>query len=64
MPHEKPHAERILKLADLLAERRLRDVQTLRRPRDIPGFGDFDEITKLLDIDWRNPRRRGKSIHG
>ena len=44
---EQRHAQLILQVADLPAQRRLRDVQPRRRARDVLFFGDSDEISQV-----------------
>jgi hypothetical protein len=45
-------AERLLKLLNLLAERRLRDPQSLRGAAEVELFGNGDEVLELLEGHW------------
>ena len=72
-PIEERDAHLRLELADLLAERRLRGVQTGRGAREIQLVGDRDEVPEMpelhpgrLDGDARvgnRKYRRGESLH-
>ena len=53
MAEEERDAELVLQLADVAAERRLRDVQPFRRPRHARLFGDGDERAKVPEIHGR-----------
>jgi len=47
---EQLHLELLLQGADLHAQRRLLDAQTLGRPGHVPFLGDRDEITQVTQL--------------
>ena len=49
-PLEERIADLLLQFADLLAERRLGDVQRLRRPREVLMIRDGDEIREVTQF--------------
>ena len=46
-------SELSFQFADLIAHRRLRDVQTLGGPTEVQFLGDSDEITKVTEFHSR-----------
>ena len=56
--------ELVLERADLSTERRLREVEALRRAADVPFLGDGDEVADLREAHarsmGRSPRGRKK----
>src|SRR5256885_15878954 len=50
MAHEQGGVDLALERADLLAERRLLDVQLLRRARDVALVRDGDEVTEMAQF--------------
>src|SRR6185369_11294221 len=64
---EEAHAELLLELADLLADRRLGDVQPLRGAAEVPLFGGSDEVPEVSELHHYlpgaigvRPDRRGR----
>ncbi len=55
-PLEERIADLLLQFADLLAERRLRDMQRLRRPREMLMIRDSDEIREVTQFHPRTSR--------
>ena len=51
---EQPHPQLALQRRDALGQRRLRNVQALRRARKVPFLGDRDEGPEVLDIHTEN----------
>jgi hypothetical protein len=47
---DKPHPETLLKLADLEAHRRLRQIKSACRGREAPALDDFEESSQLIGI--------------
>src|SRR4051794_31478973 len=47
---EEPDAELLLELADLLADRRLGDVEPLRGAAEVQLFGDGDEVPEMAEF--------------
>jgi hypothetical protein len=58
-PREKRGAELVFERTDLAAERRLRDVESLRRAADVPFLGDGDEVADLREAHGRRMVRAG-----
>jgi hypothetical protein len=52
---EQPHAELPLEPGDRRAERLLRDVQSLRRAREVQLLGDGDEVPQLAQLHIHTP---------
>jgi hypothetical protein len=50
VPDEQRHAQLVFQLADLPRQRRLRDVEPLRRPREVPLFRYRDERPQMSKI--------------
>jgi hypothetical protein len=48
---EELDAELPLELADLLAERRLRDLEALRRAAEVQLLGDGDEVAQPPEVE-------------
>jgi hypothetical protein len=49
-PVEEPDPELLLELANLLAERRLADVQALGRPPEMQVFRDGDDVAQVPEL--------------
>ena len=49
---EERYAKLCLQLLDLLAQWRLRDVQTLRGAAEMQGLGDGDEVSEVPQIQF------------
>jgi hypothetical protein len=49
-PIEKPDTELVLKELDLLAERRLTDVQSVRSLTKVEGFGNGDDVSEVAEF--------------
>ena len=49
--HQQVDAELAFELADLHAKGRLRNVQHFGRGRDVAGFDDLHEVSKLPQVD-------------
>jgi len=49
-PIEEPDTELVLKELDLLAERRLADVQSVGSLTKVEGFGDGDDVSKVAEF--------------
>jgi hypothetical protein len=54
---EECRADLALEVADLAAQRRLRDVQPLRRAPEVQLLGDRDEIPEMTQLHETWPRR-------
>jgi hypothetical protein len=50
MPDEQRHAELVFELSDLACERRLRDVQAVGGPGEVPLFRDGDEGPEMPKV--------------
>jgi hypothetical protein len=50
---EKREAQFFFKVADLLAERWLGDIQSFRRPAKILLLGDRDKVAKMSEFHWQ-----------
>jgi len=49
--HEQARPDQFLQLADLLAERRLRHAQPLRRLAEVQRIGDGKEVAQVAEFD-------------
>jgi len=49
--HEQARTDQVLQLADLLAERRLRHAQPLRRLAEVQRIGNSEEVTQVAEFD-------------
>src|SRR3954451_9931147 len=52
---EQPHAELLLELADLLADRGLGDVEAIRRTAEVQLLRDRDEVPQVTEFHARSP---------